>query len=103
MSQLITQYIESKINNKNIVNKIYDFLINNIITNIDDTIIYNNMLIYKKITIPDSFTISHDHYPITEYSYSLHIDNSDVLITLGIDFFGIRQCGDKYCYYIILS
>ncbi len=102
MEQLITQYIEKqiKINDKNITNKIYNFLIDNVIINIDDTIVFNNMLIYKNLIFPDIFEES---CPNTEYSHSFDIDNYIVTICLGIDWFGIRKCGDDYCYYIVVN
>lgn len=106
MSQLITEFIEkqTKINDKNVINKIYDFLIDNVIVDINDTIILDYNLIYKKIKIPTDFDEEHEcHYPITEYSKHLYIGDYDILIVLGIDWFGIRKCGDEYCYYIFLS
>ncbi len=104
MEQVIMQYVENKnkikLNNKNISNKIYNFLIDNIIINIDDTIIFNDMLIYKNLKFPEIFEESH---PDTEYSYSFNIENNIITICLGIDWFGIRRCGDEYCYYIVIN
>ena len=105
MEQLITQYIEKqiKINNTDIINETYEFLVNNIIKNIDDTLIFNDELIYKNLIIPDNFEKVNSTYPIEGYHYCLKIGDYNVNINVGIDWFGIRKCGDEYCYYIFVD
>jgi len=103
MDQIIKKYIKKQLdtNDDYSCNKIYNFLVNDVKIKIEETIVYKDELIYESpLVIPSNFKKNGNLSDIDEYHNRIKFGNLDVNINLGIDWIGIRSCGDKYCYFI---
>ena len=108
MNFMITQYIERRIEMIDIdtTNKIYNYLIDNIIIENIEGVILNHSetsLLCTKIIIPDNFNETVNLYPIKEWERVMQFNNHNIKICLGDDFWGIRYYGDPYSYYIVIE
>ena len=111
MNELVSNFISQqlKTNEYNFIVEVYNFLYNYI--NINNVEIHKNMIIGDHMQIPFSFVNTCDSYPIEEYSMygavplrigEITYKNIKVLLIFGIDWLGIRYCGDNG-YYLMMQ
>ena len=102
MNELVSNFISQQLqtNEHNFIVKIYNFLYDYV--NLDNVEIHNNMIIGNNMKIPFYFIKVHDFYPIEEWSGEIKYKNKKVLLTFGIDWLGIRYCGDDG-YYVMMQ
>lgn len=101
---MIQQFIKKQLNidSDNTINLIYNFMIKQTGIDCNDVLIDKNRIICKDMKIPTSSKEYFDFYPIEEWIAEIKVDNIDIKLIYGLDWFGIRHCGDEYCYYIAI-
>ncbi len=102
MNQQIADFISQQLgtNEYNFIVKIHNFLYDYV--DLDNVEINDNIVIANKMKIPFYFVKVHDFYPIEEWSGEIKYKNKKVLLTFGIDWLGIRYCGDNG-YYLMMK
>lgn len=102
MNESVSNFISKqlKTNEYNFIVEVYNFLYEYI--NVDNVEIHKNMIIGDHMKIPFYFVNTCDSYPIEEWSGEIRYKNKKVELTFGIDWLGVRYCGDNG-YYLMMQ